>query len=122
MKPYMYVKKISCRKLDRSLLQGVVKRLDLPSQQFEKHQTETSIVITELLKVCKSQNIPIQNISQKNISLKESNESLKVELLECKKTITEMNTKLSIADNEIASLLTVISRIILVYYIANAAI
>ena len=116
MKPYMYVKKISCRKLDRSLLEDVVKRLDLPSQQFQKHRTETSIVITELLKVCECQNIPIQNISQKNISLKESNESLKVELLECKKTITEMNTKLSIADNEIASLLTVISRIILVYY------
>ena len=37
---------------DRSLLQDVVKRLDLLLQQFEKHRTETSIVITELLKVC----------------------------------------------------------------------
>ena len=90
------------------LLQDVVKRLDLLSQQFEKHRTKTSIFITELLKMCECQNIPIQNISQENISLKESNESLKVELLECKKIITEMNTKLSIADNEIASLLTVI--------------
>ena len=92
------------------MLKNVEKRLDLLSQQFEKHRirTESSIVITELLTVSECQNIPIQNISQENISLKESNESLKVELLECKKTITEMNTKLSIADNEIASLLTVI--------------
>ena len=93
---------------DRSLLQDVVKQLDLLSQQFEKFHTQTSILITELLKVCECQNIPIQNISQENISLKESNESLKVELLKCKKTITEMNIKLSIADNEIASPLTVI--------------
>ena len=93
---------------DRSLLQDVVKRLDSLSQQFEKHRTETSIVITELLIVCECQNIPIQNVSQGNISLKEPNESLKVELLECKKTITEMNTKLSIAENEIAGLLTAI--------------
>ena len=93
---------------DRELLQDVVNRLDLLSQQFEKHRTETSIVITELLNVCECQNITTQNIPQENISLKESNESLKTELLECKKTITEMNTKLSIVDNEIASLLTVI--------------
>ena len=93
---------------DRELLHDVVKRLDSLSQQFEEHRTETSIVITELLNVCEFQNITTQNIPQENISLKESNESLKTELLESKNTITEMNTKLSIADNEIASLLTVI--------------
>ena len=93
---------------DRELLHDVVKRLDLLSQQFEKHRTETSIVVTELLNVCECQNITTQNIPQENISLKELNESLKTELLECKKTITEMNTKLSIADSELASLLTVI--------------
>ena len=70
---------------DRSLLQDVVKRLDSLSQQFEKHRTETSIVITELLKVCECQNIPIQNISQENISLKESNESLKVNFWNARK-------------------------------------
>jgi hypothetical protein len=93
---------------DRSLLQDVVKRLDLLTEQFNKHRTETSIVINELLNVWESRTIPTLNNPQENISLKESNEALKSELLECKKTITEMNAKLSIAENEIASLLTVI--------------
>ncbi len=66
---------------DRSLLQDVVKRLDLLTEQFNKHRTETSIVINELLNVWESRTIPTLNNPQENITLKEPNEALKSELL-----------------------------------------
>ena len=95
---------------DQQTLQHAIKRLDSLTHQFQKHQTETSIVITELLDVCETRNTPTQNdhILRKNTLLKETNEALKAELLEYKSTITQINAKLTTAENEIASLLTVI--------------
>lgn len=46
---------------DQQTLQHAIKRLDSLTHQFQKHQTETSIVITELLDVCETRNTPTQN-------------------------------------------------------------
>ena len=60
--------------------------------------------------MCETRNTPTQNdhILRENTLLKETNEALKAELLEYKSKITQINAKLSTAENEIASLLTVI--------------
>ena len=91
-------------------LQHAIKRLDSLTYQFQKHQTETSIVITELLDLCETRNTPTQNdhILRENTLPKETNEALKAELLEYKSTITQINAKVTTAENETASLLTVI--------------
>ena len=87
----------------------VAGRLDLLTQQLERHQTESSIVLNELvntLEVYKSSN-GTDHLVQENTALKQENKSLK-DLDGYKSVVTELNTKLTAAENNKASLLTAI--------------
>ena len=97
----------SCEELS---LRDVTRRLDSLTHQFERHQTESSLVLNELintLEVYKNPN-DIDHLVQENTSLKRENKSLKEDLDGYKSVISELNTKLTAAENDKASLLTAI--------------
>ena len=97
----------SCEEIS---LHDVSRRLDLLTHQFKRHQTESSIVLNELvnsLEACKSLN-GTEHLVRENTLLKQENKSLKEDLDGYKNVVTELNTKLTAVKNDKASLLTVI--------------
>ena len=110
--------KITEETIGASSLRDVARRLDLLTDRFEKHKTESSIVLDDVittLEVLKNSN-STDYIPQENTSLKRENNLLKEELdnllkeeldnLKC--VVSELNKKLIAAENDKASLLTAI--------------
>ncbi len=94
-----------------NLLNDVAKRLDLLSQRFEKHRSESSIVLNELINACEIQNASpadTDQLTRENVLLKEQNRALEAELFGLRGDLAELNAKFTATENEKASLLTVI--------------
>ena len=102
--------KITEEIISASSLRDVAKRLDSLTDQFEKHKTKSSIVLNDLittLEVFKNSN-STDYLAQENTSLKRENNLLKEELDSLKCVVSELNKKLTAAENDKASLLTAI--------------
>ena len=81
--------KLCVESCENSLLRDVAIRLDSLTHIFEKHQTESNVVL-------------------KNASLRQENRSLTKDLDRCKCIVSELNQKLTNAENDKASLLPAI--------------
>ena len=102
--------KVTEETIGASSFRDVARRLDSLTDQFEKHKTESSIVLNDLitsLEVFKNSN-SIDYLAQENTSLKRENNLLKEELDSLKYVVSELNKKLTAAENDKASLLTAI--------------
>ncbi len=91
---------VSCD--EKSVLQNVIKRLDSLTHQFENHRNETSVVLNERSPMA------TESLTKENRLLKEENKSLQTELTKCKDTLAQLSTKLTDAEGERSSPLTVI--------------
>ena len=101
--------KITEETIGVSSLRDVARWLDSLTDRFEKHKTESSIVVDVIttLEVLKNSN-STDYIAQENISLKRENNLLKEELDNLKCVVSELSRKLTAAENDKASLLTAI--------------
>ena len=87
-----------------------MKRIDVLSNEFEKYKSETTIVMNELVDACEIRNdqMRVNHLAQENDSLKKENKALKSDLQKLESLLTETSSKLSVAENEKASLVAVI--------------
>ena len=102
--------KITEETIGASSLRDVARRPDSLTDRFEKHKTESSIVLDDVittLEVLKNSNSK-DYIAQENTSMKRENNLLKEELDNLKCVVSELNKKLIAAENDKASLLTAI--------------
>lgn len=92
------------------LLDDVVKRLDVLSNEFEKYRAETTIVMNELVDACEIRNSQMRDkqLVQENDSLKKANRALESDLHKLESLLSETSSKLLAAESEKASLMAVI--------------
>ena len=96
--------------LEANLLDNVMKRIDVLSNEFEKYKSETTIVMNEFVDACEIRNdqMRVNHLAQENDSLKKENKALKSDLQKLESLLIETSSKLSVAKNEKASLVAVI--------------
>lgn len=96
--------------LEANLLDNVMKRIDVLSNEFEKYKSETTIVMNELVDACEIRNdqMRVNHLAQENDSLKKENKALKSDLQKLESLLSETSSKLTYAENEKASLVAVI--------------
>ena len=96
--------------LEANLLDNVMKRIDVLSNEFDKYKSETTIVMNKLVHACEIRNdqMRVNHLTQENDSLKKENKALKSDLQKLESLLTETSSKLSVAENEKASLVAVI--------------
>ncbi len=88
----------SCPK--ENLLNDVAKRLDLLSQRFEKHRSESSIVLSEFINACeirKASSADTDQLTRENVLLKEQNRAHEAELFGLRGDLAELNANLQLS-------------------------
>ena len=80
------------------------------SNEFKKYRSETTIVMNELVDAWEIRNNQMRenHLSEENDSLKKENKALKFDLNKLESLLSEMSSKLSVTENEKASLVAVI--------------